>query len=139
MAKQITQGEKILIGNIFGLIGSVLLIVGPFLAWVTLGIIKADAFQKAPNYAYIIVGVGVIGLIISIIGIVMKTMAQIVTIIVSICGLGVVIYLYTLLQDSLAGQEVFGVSPSIGPGPFVSGLGALIIFIGAAVTVKLKK
>lgn len=133
------QGEKVLIGNIFGLIGSIMMLIGPFLPWVQLGIIKADAFQKAPDYAYIIVGLGILALLICIVGLVMRKMVAIVNILISVIGAGIVIYLFVLLKDDMAGRAVFDLSPSIGPGPFVAGLGAVLIFIGAAVTATVKK
>ena len=59
--------------------------------------------------------------------------------ILGIVSLGFLVYLYILLSDNLAGRGAFGVSAQIGTGFYISGIGAFIILIGAALMAQKKK
>jgi hypothetical protein len=60
-----TTGGAWLAGQVTGLIGLLMLVVGPFMAWATAGIFSASGMQKTGKEAIVIVGLGVIGIVLA--------------------------------------------------------------------------
>jgi hypothetical protein len=132
-------GFNVIIGNLLAMVGSGLLVIGLFLPWVSLGLIKANAFDKFSYHPFIILIIGLMCGLLAIIGLIVKFNYGIIyTLISLLCGV-FLYYMHTLLSEHLAGKEVFGRVPQIGPGFGMSCVGAAIIFVGALAMVQMKR
>jgi uncharacterized protein (DUF983 family) len=119
-------------GNIIALVGNVMLALGLFLPWVTLGILSVSAFQKTPDAKYLLV-FSVAGVLLSLVGIIKKRSFGFIISILAILSGAFLAYLYVALVDQLQGNA------SIGAGFWVCCVAIFVILIGAAMTAPKKE
>lgn len=134
-----TKMENHLIGNLVVLIGSALLLLGLFLPWVTLGIISADAFTKAPDDANILLILGILIVILCIYSLIKKVNLGLPYTITSLICISLLGYIYFLLSDDLIGKQAYGQAPQIGVGFWLCVIGSVGMLIGALFLVQKRK
>jgi len=134
-----SDSNKQLHGNIIALVGAVILSLGLFLPWVTLGKLAVDAFIKTPDHAYLLLALAGLSVLLSIWGILKKSDFGLVYILIALI-IGVLQYLvYYRLTEHLESNKVFGRVGQIGPGFWVTCAGAFFLLIAALSMVQLKR
>jgi len=122
-------------GQVFVLIGSFALVIGPFLPWATAGIFSASGLQKTNSEALIICILGVLSGLPAIISLVKKkNVGDWASLICGLIAGGLAVFYYVGLRDTLSGMGGGMLSPSIGSGIYVcfAGTGAIVVGIIAS-------
>jgi hypothetical protein len=119
-------------GNIIALVGSVMLAIGLFLPWASLGVLSVSAFQKTPDAKLLLVFSVCCGLL-SLVGIIKKRSFRLIISITAGLSGAFLAYLYFALDNQLPNNA------SIGSGFWVCCVAVLVILIGSAMTAQKKE
>ena len=112
-------------GNVLGLFGSLMLAIGPFLPWATVGFVSASGVQKTGNEAIILTALGAIGVVIALASLITKRgLLSLIPLLVGLAGLGLSVYYYLVLRDD-------PLTVSLGAGIYVCLVGGVIILVSA--------
>lgn len=118
-------------GQVTALIGGILLAVGVFLPWATMGMLSANGLDKTGSEALALVGLGVIGALSAAAALTERgRAASLGPALVGLLGAGLSAYYYALLHEQLDGLADNRFTPSIGFGIYVCILGSLLLLIG---------
>ena len=129
-----TTGGSWLAGQVIGLIGFLMLVVGPFMAWATAGIFSASGMQKTGNEAIVIVVLGVIGIVLAVLSLVSKrSVLSVVPLIAALVSLAMSIFYYVQLREDLSGMDNEFFAAGIGAGIYLCLVGGVLALIGAIV------
>jgi drug/metabolite transporter (DMT)-like permease len=136
-----TVGVASIGGQVITLIGCVLLVIGPFLAWLTAGFISASGMQKTGNEALVLVFLGIIGIAVAAISLAQRRdRVKWVAFVVGVVGLIFSIYYYFALRDQLSEINDGLFSASLGVGIYVCIIASVAVLVGAiAVAVHRKE
>lgn len=119
-------------GNIIALVGSIMLLLGLFLPWATLGMLSVSAFEKAPDAKLLLV-FSIASALLSLVGIIKKrSFRLIISVLAGISG-AFLAYLYFALVDSLPPAA------SVGVGFWVCCVAVFVILIGSGMTAQKKE
>ena len=112
-------------GNVLCLIGSLMLVIGPFLPWATVGFLSPSGVQKTGNEAIVLTALGVIGLVITAASVITKrSLLSLVPLLVGLVGLGLSLYYYLVLRDD-------PLTASLGAGIYVCLIGGVVVLMSA--------
>lgn len=117
-------------GQITALLGGMLLALGVFLPWVSLGKLSANGLEKTDNEALILVGFGALGALMALTALAKKkNVGAWVPLVTGLLGFGVTAFYYSELWSQLAGLGA-SFDPMIDSGIYVCMVGALIMLLG---------
>jgi hypothetical protein len=123
------------------LVGGVLLSVGPFLPWMTAGMLSVDGIQKTGQEAWIIVGMGVIVASVGLSALTSSRRTGTATVVLlflgSAIGLGLTGWYFWQLWSQTQGRGAF--QPQLGVGLYVTAAGGIVALIGAFMSEQKKK
>lgn len=98
--------------------------LGPFMPWITLGMLSASGMDKTGSEAVVLVFLGLIAALMGASGLKGKPVSRGVTVVGMVAGL-LVVYYGTQIFESVSSAPA-GFSPSPGIGIYVTGFGAII-------------
>lgn len=125
--------------QVLGLVGFIMLAIGPFMAWATAGIFSVSGLQKTGNEAVILVVLGTVGAILTLVSLLnKKSVLSLVTLIAAIVGLAITIYYFVALLDDLSWIENDFFTPGMGGGIYLCLVGGVLALIGAVIGGLLK-
>jgi hypothetical protein len=124
-------------GQVTALIGYVMLVIGPFLPWMTAYMfsgISASGLQKTGNEALVLVFLGVVGVAFGVVSVSLKraTLAGVV-------GLGMSIRYYVQLRGQLSDPELEDFAVSLGTGIYLCLVASIVVLVGGVVAVASRK
>ena len=119
-------------GNILCLIGSLMLVIGPFLPWAKVGFMSGSGVEKTGNEAIVLTALGVIGVVIAVTSLITKrNLLSLVPLLVGLVGLGLSVYDYLVLRDD-------PLTASLGAGIYVCLIGGVVVLVSALLS-RLKR
>ena len=130
--------QNYLAGNIIGLLGSILMIVGLFLPWASLENLSISGWRTV-NDTKILLVLGIAITLFSIMGLALKKIYPYMFILCSAASLGLFAHLYFAIQKNLFRNEMLGVTSQICEGFWLSLAGAVLTFFGVIAMVSKKE
>lgn len=123
-------------GQITAIVGGVLLAVGVFLPWASLGMLSANGIDKTDSEALVLVGFGLIGALSALAALTEQgRVASIVPALMGVIGGGLTAFYYIALAEHLDGLQGNAFAPQIGYGIYVCFIGALLLLVGGVAAV----
>jgi hypothetical protein len=112
-------------GHVLSLIGSLMLAIGPFLPWATIGFLSASGLQKTGNEAMVLTVLGIIGVVVAVTSLITKRiLLSLVPLLLGLAGFGLSLYYYLVLRADLF-------AASLGAGIYVCLIGGVLVFVSA--------
>jgi hypothetical protein len=130
-------------GQVIALIGYVMLVIGPFLPWMTVYIfsgISASGLQMSGNEALMLVFLGIVGMAVGIVSLALKRAKFVwVPFMVGLVGLGISIWYYVQLHGRLSDPEIEDFAVSLGTGIYLCLVASVVVLVGGCVAVASRK
>lgn len=121
-------------GLVVAVVGCFMLVIGPFLPWMTALWVSASGLQKTGNEAIALVILGIVGLASSVVSLILKRRGfTAAPFFVGLVSLALTIFYYVQLHDQLSdpGAEEIGVM--LGSGIYLCLVGAIVVIVGAVI------
>jgi hypothetical protein len=130
-------------GWVIALIGFVMLVIGPFLPWMTVIVfsqLSVSGLQKTNNEALVLVILGIIGVAFAVVSLALKRgKFTWVPFVAGLVSLAMSIWDYVQLRNQLAGLQSTDYSVSLGTGIYLCLVASVVVLIGAVVVAASRK
>lgn len=130
-------------GRVIVLIGCVMLVIGPFLAWMTAIAdeqISVSGLQKTDSEAIVLVILGIIGVAFAVVSLALRRRTFTwVPFVVGVVSLGMSIWYYVQLHGQLSDPDLGDISVSLGTGLYLCLVASVVVLIGGFVAAASRK